>query len=418
MSKFGYEKIISASLIVTLVATGILDITLYYLAKWPIRDIIDLSTLIMLGYGLLGTVVMAISFVVYILFRFLTKGKKSMPTKIPNEKGQGAVEYLMIIGLVAIVAIYALALQPLWPMFLVGGAAICSLLGLAWTGLRLRTLWKQKPMKKYAPAPIPARTNDHRGESGQGTVEYAVVLGLVAGITIVILAIFGQKLAELTQFFVLVAIAISIAFIVIMTALARLLNWAYIEWYHWRAAKKYSLNRADDKKRSESGQGVIEYSLMMVLVAVVVIIILALLGPATGNAISTLTHGNESLKTTIIAVASILSFICIGIAVARQGYIRWAQKRDAKKSPSEPKENDGNKSGESGEGLVLYALVMVLLAVVVIVVLALFGPAIGDAAHSLAVHETPTARGLAGIAFLVFLMLGSIISVYFVFKKG
>ena len=38
--------------------------------------------------------------------------------------------------------------------------------------------------------------------------------------------------------------------------------------------------------RDEKGQGLVEYSLILVLVAVVVIVILALLGPAIGNIFS------------------------------------------------------------------------------------------------------------------------------------
>jgi pilus assembly protein Flp/PilA len=36
------------------------------------------------------------------------------------------------------------------------------------------------------------------------------------------------------------------------------------------------------------GQGLVEYALILVMVAVIVIVILALLGPAIGNAFSTL----------------------------------------------------------------------------------------------------------------------------------
>jgi pilus assembly protein Flp/PilA len=38
--------------------------------------------------------------------------------------------------------------------------------------------------------------------------------------------------------------------------------------------------------RSEKGQGLVEYALILVLVAVVVIVILALLGPTIGNIFS------------------------------------------------------------------------------------------------------------------------------------
>lgn len=41
---------------------------------------------------------------------------------------------------------------------------------------------------------------------------------------------------------------------------------------------------------SSQGQGLVEYALILVLVAVVVIAILALLGPALGNIFSTIYH--------------------------------------------------------------------------------------------------------------------------------
>lgn len=42
--------------------------------------------------------------------------------------------------------------------------------------------------------------------------------------------------------------------------------------------------------RSEKGQGLVEYALILVLVAVVVIVILALLGPAIGNIFSNIVN--------------------------------------------------------------------------------------------------------------------------------
>ncbi len=38
--------------------------------------------------------------------------------------------------------------------------------------------------------------------------------------------------------------------------------------------------------RKEAGQGLVEYALILVLVAIVVLVILALLGPAIGNVFS------------------------------------------------------------------------------------------------------------------------------------
>lgn len=42
------------------------------------------------------------------------------------------------------------------------------------------------------------------------------------------------------------------------------------------------------KRKQETGQGLLEYALIMVLVTLVVIVILALLGPAIGNVYSNL----------------------------------------------------------------------------------------------------------------------------------
>jgi pilus assembly protein Flp/PilA len=41
------------------------------------------------------------------------------------------------------------------------------------------------------------------------------------------------------------------------------------------------------KKLQKKGQGLVEYALILVLVAIVVIVILSLLGPAIGNVFST-----------------------------------------------------------------------------------------------------------------------------------
>jgi pilus assembly protein Flp/PilA len=43
--------------------------------------------------------------------------------------------------------------------------------------------------------------------------------------------------------------------------------------------------------RDEQGQGLVEYALILVLVAVVVIAILAILGPQIGNIFSQVTNG-------------------------------------------------------------------------------------------------------------------------------
>jgi len=46
---------------------------------------------------------------------------------------------------------------------------------------------------------------------------------------------------------------------------------------------------------NERGQGLVEYALILVLVAVVVIAILALLGPAIGNVFSQIVDGLNSI---------------------------------------------------------------------------------------------------------------------------
>ena len=47
-------------------------------------------------------------------------------------------------------------------------------------------------------------------------------------------------------------------------------------------------------RRREKGQGLVEYALVLVLVAVVVIAILTLLGPQIGNVFSRITCGLDS----------------------------------------------------------------------------------------------------------------------------
>jgi pilus assembly protein Flp/PilA len=54
--------------------------------------------------------------------------------------------------------------------------------------------------------------------------------------------------------------------------------------YEWRYLEMLFLHRED-------GQGLVEYALVLVLVAVVVIAILTLLGPQIGNVFSRITHG-------------------------------------------------------------------------------------------------------------------------------
>jgi pilus assembly protein Flp/PilA len=45
------------------------------------------------------------------------------------------------------------------------------------------------------------------------------------------------------------------------------------------------------KRLAERGQGIIEYTLIIVLVAMVVVFVLVMFGPQLGNAFSIITHG-------------------------------------------------------------------------------------------------------------------------------
>ena len=46
-----------------------------------------------------------------------------------------------------------------------------------------------------------------------------------------------------------------------------------------------------DDKNKEGGQGLVEYALIMLLVAIIVIVVLALLGPSVGNLYSRIVLG-------------------------------------------------------------------------------------------------------------------------------
>ena len=46
-----------------------------------------------------------------------------------------------------------------------------------------------------------------------------------------------------------------------------------------------------DDKNKEGGQGLVEYALIMLLVAIIVIVVLALLGPSVGNLYSSIVLG-------------------------------------------------------------------------------------------------------------------------------
>jgi Flp pilus assembly pilin Flp len=51
------------------------------------------------------------------------------------------------------------------------------------------------------------------------------------------------------------------------------------------------MEKCERKQASERGQGIIEYTFMLVLVAMVVLAVLVIFGPQLGNAFSMITHG-------------------------------------------------------------------------------------------------------------------------------
>lgn len=65
----------------------------------------------------------------------------------------------------------------------------------------------------------------------------------------------------------------------------RLTYWLFLCWLPWLAPRQSPENK---------GQGLVEYALVLVLVAVVVIAILTLLGPQIGNVFSRITCGLDN----------------------------------------------------------------------------------------------------------------------------
>jgi pilus assembly protein Flp/PilA len=65
-----------------------------------------------------------------------------------------------------------------------------------------------------------------------------------------------------------------------------------ILWYngdvHRLVVLRFRLDGGANMKRLETGQGLVEYALILVLVAIVVIAVLLLLGPAIGDVFSTI----------------------------------------------------------------------------------------------------------------------------------
>jgi pilus assembly protein Flp/PilA len=59
----------------------------------------------------------------------------------------------------------------------------------------------------------------------------------------------------------------------------------------WTGKKEVSVMKKSLLRKSQKGQGLVEYSLIIALVAIVVIAILVLMGPQIGQIFSTITHG-------------------------------------------------------------------------------------------------------------------------------
>lgn len=61
-----------------------------------------------------------------------------------------------------------------------------------------------------------------------------------------------------------------------------------------KCAKRLAEEQVMEKqgaRSGEQGQGIIEYALILVLVAMVVIVVLVIFGPQIGDAFSNITHG-------------------------------------------------------------------------------------------------------------------------------
>jgi Flp pilus assembly pilin Flp len=51
------------------------------------------------------------------------------------------------------------------------------------------------------------------------------------------------------------------------------------------------MDDSEMKRSGERGQGIIEYTFIIILVAMVVLVVLIIFGPQLGNAFSIITHG-------------------------------------------------------------------------------------------------------------------------------
>ncbi len=113
------------------------------------------------------------------------------------------------------------------------------------------------------------------------------------------------------------------------------------------------------KNRHEKGQGVIEYSLILVLVVIAIIAIIQTLSPLTLDFWAPVPAVAILVILTIAAIAVIFFYINLDCSY-----------------PSGPKKEKAAKSkpGEKGQGLTEYALMLVLVAIIVIAILMLMEP--------------------------------------------
>jgi Flp pilus assembly pilin Flp len=113
------------------------------------------------------------------------------------------------------------------------------------------------------------------------------------------------------------------------------------------------------KLRHEKGQGVIEYSLILVLVVVALIAIFQLVAPLAVDFWAPIPATTVIVILAISAVAVIFCYVNLDVSY-----------------PSDPKKEKAAKSkpGEKGQGLTEYALMLVLVAITVIAILMLMEP--------------------------------------------
>ena len=113
------------------------------------------------------------------------------------------------------------------------------------------------------------------------------------------------------------------------------------------------------KRRHEKGQGLIEYSLILVLVVVALIAIFQLVAPLSVDFWAPVPAATILVILAIAAIAVIFCYINLDVSY----------------SPDPKKEKTGKTHpGEKGQGLTEYALMLVLVAIFVIAILMLMEP--------------------------------------------